>query len=337
VAPSASETEPSGIVSTNPTLHRIATTGTQWHAPRTLTDLAQLRLNKPEARLVAGATDVGLWVTKQFRELGELIFLGDVAELRQIEASDTVLRFGAAVSLEDAWTALVARWPSLGEMARRFAGPPVRHSGTLVGNLANGSPIGDSPPVLMALGASLLLRRGAERRKVALERFYTGYMRNELQPGEFVEAVEVSLETQGQHAEGWQVQAHKISKRFDCDISALSAGFALRLNAGRVAEIRLAWGGMAATVQRSAAAEAAARGQPWTEATLRAAQAALTRDFTPLSDLRASADYRREVAAALLERFWLSTRLDKPMRQSELRVWTNPGSTLAAAREEPQP
>jgi xanthine dehydrogenase small subunit len=299
--------------------------------------LAQLRQDKPEARLVAGATDVGLWVTKQFRELGELIFLGDVAELRQIEASDTVLRIGAAVSLEDAWAALVARWPSLAEMARRFAGPPVRHSGTLVGNLANGSPIGDSPPVLMALGATLVLRRGAEQRRVALERFYIGYMRNELQPGEFVEAVEVSLETQAQRAEGWQVQAHKISKRFDCDISALSAGFALRLDAGRVAEIRLAWGGMAATVQRSAGAEAAALGQAWSEATLRAAQAALATDFTPFSDLRASADYRRAAAAGLLERFWLSTRQDKPVPQSELRVWTSSNATLPAARQEPQP
>jgi xanthine dehydrogenase small subunit len=218
-------------------------------------------------------------------------------------------------------------------MARRFAGPPVRHSGTLVGNLANGSPIGDSAPVLMALGATLVLRRGEVQRRMALEAFYTGYMKNELQAGEFVEAVEVSLETAEAGKPGnpsWQVQAHKISKRWDCDISALSAGFALQLDAeGRVAQIRLAWGGMAATVKRAAAAEAAALGQPWNEATLRAAQAALASDFTPLSDLRASADYRRLAAAGLLERFWLSTRLEDPVPEHELRAAPLGGESTA--------
>jgi xanthine dehydrogenase small subunit len=142
-------------------------------------------------------------------------------------------------------------------------------------------------------------------------------MKNALQPGEFVEAVEVPLQTLGA---GWVTQAHKISKRLDCDISAVSAGFALRLDGERVAEARLAYGGMAATVRRAAGAEAALLGQPWTEATLRAAQAALARDFTPLTDLRASADYRRATAAALLERLWLSTRPHDPVPLEQLRV-----------------
>ena len=287
------------------------------HVPRDLASLARLRADKPEARLVAGATDVGLWVTKQMRPLGELIFLGDVAELRRIEATATALRIGAAVTLEDAWAALVARWPALHEMHRRFAGPPVRHAGTLVGNLANGSPIGDGPPVLIALGAELLLRRGEAQRRLPLQDFYLDYMKNALQPGEFVEAVEVPLQTLGA---SWVAQAHKISKRLDCDISAVSAGFALRLEGERVAEARLAYGGMAATVRRAAGAESALVGQPWTEATLRAAQAALARDFTPLSDLRASADYRRATAAALLERLWLSTRQHDPVPLEQLRV-----------------
>lgn len=289
----------------------------QVHVPRELATLARLRAERPRARLVAGATDVGLWITKQMRELGELIFLGDVAELRRIEVSAEGVRIGAAVTLEDAWATLTRHWPSLHEMHRRFAGPPVRHAGTLVGNLANGSPIGDGAPVLIALGARLVLRHAARQRTLPLQDFYLDYMKNALEPGEFVEAVEVPFQTRDT---GWVTQAHKISKRSDCDISAVSAGFALRLEGDSLAEARLAYGGLAATVRRAAGAEAALVGQPWTEATLRAAQAALARDFSPLTDLRASADYRRTMAAALLERLWLSTRPVDPVPVEQLRV-----------------
>jgi xanthine dehydrogenase small subunit len=285
-------------------------------APRTVADLAARREAQPQATLLAGATDIGLWVNKQFRALPRLIYLGDVKELRTLAEVAGHLRIGAAVTLEDGWAALVQRWPALAEMHRRFAGPPVRHAGTLVGNLANGSPIGDTAPVLIALGAALALRRGEATREIELEDFYLDYMRNRLEPGEFVEAVSVPLPQAG-----WQVQAHKLSKRFDCDISAISAGFALRLEGDRVAEARLAFGGMAAIVKRAAAAEAAIVGQPWTGATLRAAQLALASDFTPLSDLRASAAYRQQAAAALLERLWLSTRPQHPLPLHELRVF----------------
>jgi xanthine dehydrogenase small subunit len=285
-------------------------------APRTLQALAETREQRPDATLLAGATDIGLWVNKQFRPLPQLIYLGDVAELRTIAEVDGALRIGAAVTLEDGWGALVRRWPGLSEMHRRFAGPPVRHAGTLVGNLANGSPIGDTAPVLIALGATLTLRRGAATRELQLEDFYVDYMKNRLERGEFVEAVSVPLPQAG-----WQVQAHKLSKRFDCDISAVSAGFAIRLDADLVAEARLAFGGMAAIVKRAAATEAAIVGQPWTEASLRAAQQALAQDFKPLTDLRASADYRRQSAAALLERLWLSTRPSQPLALHTLRVF----------------
>jgi xanthine dehydrogenase small subunit len=243
-----------------------------------------------------------------------------VTELRQMELTpDHALRFGASVPLEDAWTRLVQHWPALREMHRRFAGPPVRHAGTLVGNLANGSPIGDSAPVLIALGARLRLQRGDVRRELLLEDFQLDYRKNVLQAGEFVESVAVPLDTALPDS-GWQMQAHKISKRFDCDISAISAGLALRLEGDRVADVRLAFGGMAATVRRAAQAEAALRGQPWDEAHLRLAQAALAADFQPLSDLRASATYRLNSAAALLERFWLSTRADQPVPEHLLRL-----------------
>jgi xanthine dehydrogenase small subunit len=285
-------------------------------APRSLAALASQREQQPDATLLAGATDIGLWVNKQFRALRQLIYLGDVAELRTIDDDGATLRIGAAVTLEDGWAALVQRWPALSEMHRRFAGPPVRHAGTLVGNLANGSPIGDTAPVLIALGATLTLRKGQATRELPLQDFYVDYMKNQLGRGEFIEAVCVPLPSPG-----WQVQAHKLSKRFDCDISAVSAGFALRLDGERVAEVRLAFGGMAAIVKRAAATEAAIVGQPWTEATLRAAQAALASDFQPLTDLRASADYRRHAAAALLERLWLSTRPSQPLALHELRVF----------------
>ncbi|NDY90032.1 xanthine dehydrogenase small subunit [Ideonella sp. TBM-1] len=289
-----------------------------WQAPRQLDELARLRLAHPEARLLAGGTDIGLWVTKQFRPLGPLIWLGDVAELQQLQATPDGLEIGAAVPLEDAWAALTHHWPALRPLWRRFAGPPVRHAGTLVGNLANGSPIGDAAPVLMALGAALRLRRGSAERWLALQDFYLGYQQNALQPGEFVQSVRVPWLTapglDSATSRGWTVQAHKVSKRRECDISAVSAGLALQLGPPPapgappvVQDVRLAFGGMAATVRRAAGAEAALRGQPWTPERLAAAQQALDQDFTPLSDLRASAAYRQRVARALLQRLWLAT------------------------------
>ena len=304
------------------------------HAPRDLGSLAALREALPDARLLAGSTDIGLWVSKQFRDLGDLIYLGDVAELRRIDWDGVeqrkALRIGAAVSLEDAWAAIAAQWPALREVALRFAGPPVRHAGTLVGNLANGSPIGDSAPVLMALDARLALRRGARQRVVALDDFYLDYMKNRLEPGEFVESVEIPA------GRATNVRAWKISKRYDCDISALCAGLSLTLDGDRVVDVRLAFGGMAATVRRAPGAEAALRGQRWTEAAVRDAQAALDTDFTPLSDQRASADYRRRAARGLLQRLWLETRPDGAWPQDALRVWAYPADDAGNVLETAQ-
>ncbi len=293
-----------------------------FHAPATLQALAQARERWPHARLLAGGTDVGRWVNKQFKDLGDILYLGAVKELRLIEERGRPedggeLHIGAGTSLERAWCALAARAPALTEVWLRFASPPVRHAGTLVGNLANGSPIGDSAPVLMALDAELLLRRGKQQRRLPLSAFYPGYMKNQLQPGEFVQAVVVPLAALQR-----QLRAYKLSKRFDCDISAVCAGLSIALDGDTVGEVRIAFGGMAATVQRASRAEAALRGQPWTEATLRAAQAALADDFQPLSDLRASAAYRLQVAQNLLRRFWLETRSENPLAPARTRAWT---------------
>jgi xanthine dehydrogenase small subunit len=295
---------------------RYAAGGAELVAPKTLDGFAAERLARPDARILSGCTDIGLWVNKMFRPLPSLLYIGDVDELKRIERVDGVLSIGGAASLEDAWRALVARWPTLTDVWLRFAGVPLRHAGTMGGNIANGSPIGDSAPVLMALGASLVLRRGERVRRIALDDFYTGYMQNRLEPGEFLQAIEVPLA--GAEAE---IRAWKISKRFDCDISALCAGFALGRDGDVVSVARLAFGGMAATVKRAAGAEAAVVGKPWTEATLRAAQQALATDFAPLDDMRASAGYRLQVAQNLLRRLWLETRSEAPLAPAETSVW----------------
>jgi xanthine dehydrogenase small subunit len=300
-------------------LHHVAPNPAQqgrqdhFHAPRTLDDLAALRERKPQARLLAGCTDIGLWVNKMFRDLGDIVYVGEVDELKRIAQADGALQVGAGAPLEDAWSALSAHWPVLNEAWMRFAGPPTRHAGTMGGNVANGSPIGDSAPVLIALGASIRLRRGAATRTMPLEDFYLDYMKNQLQPGEFVTSLSVPLPTPGQ-----QLRAYKISKRYDCDISALFAALAIELDGGRVKSARFAFGGMAAVVKRARGAEAAVAGQPWTEATVQAAMDALDADFTPLTDLRASADYRRQVARGLLKRLWLETAATASV---PTRVW----------------
>jgi xanthine dehydrogenase small subunit len=190
------------------------------------------------------------------------------------------------------------------------------------GNVANGSPIGDSAPVLIALGARIVLRHGTATREMLLEDFYLDYMKNQLKPGEFVAAIRVPLPTAAQ-----RLRAYKISKRYDCDISALFAGLAIELDGQVVKSARFAFGGMAAIVKRARGAEAAVTGQPWSEATVEAAMRALDGDFTPLSDLRASADYRRQVARGLLKRLWLETRTQAPLAQAS--VWAQAATATA--------
>ncbi|WP_021027578.1 xanthine dehydrogenase small subunit [Comamonas sp. B-9] len=288
-----------------------------FHAPASVESLAQLRAALPDARMIGGTTDVALWINKQFRPLGDLIAVGRVAELRRIEERDGMLCIGAGASLESAWAALAQRFPTLTEVWLRFASPPVRHAGTMGGNVANGSPIGDAPPVLMALDAEIELRLGERLRRMPLTDFYVDYMKNQLEPGEWVQGLRVPLAVQAR-----QVRAYKISKRFDCDISALCAGFSLQLDAqGQVETVRLAFGGMAATVRRAAKAEAALLGQAWTAQAVQRAQAALAEDFQPMTDMRASAAYRLKVAQNLLQRLWLETRADAPLPADATTVW----------------
>ena len=271
-----------------------------FHAPRSLDELAQSYLRQPDALLLAGGTDIGLWVTKQLRALPSLIYLGEVTELKQMKEAGVMLEIGAAVRLSDAYAALVAHYPMLDELYRRFASPPIRNSGTLCGNLANGSPIGDSMPILIALGAILKLRRGAETRALALENFYLGYQEKALQPGEFVEAVSVPLPIPGRI-----VASYKISKRIDQDISAVCGAYVLDIDNGHIIAARIAYGGMAATSKRAIQTETMLTGQAWSSSSIEAALPGIAQDFAPLSDMRASAAYRLKVAQNLLKRLYL--------------------------------
>jgi xanthine dehydrogenase small subunit len=250
----------------------------------------------PDATLIAGATDVGLWVTKQLRELSPVAFLGQCEDLRRIERQDDRIRVGAGVTIARLRAAVAESHPSLAELLRRYGSEQVRGAATIGGNIANGSPIGDGPPALIAMGATLHLRRGAERRELPLEDFFLAYGKQDRAPGEFVEAVSFP-------AAAPALRCYKISKRFDQDISALCGCFNLRIENGTVADARIAFGGMAATPKRARAVEAALLGRPWTRATAEAALPAFAQDFAPIDDMRASAGYRLEVARNLLLRY----------------------------------
>lgn len=272
----------------------------RYFAPETKGELAALRLAHPDAVILAGGTDVGLWVTKQHRVLDTVIAIGRVAGLRDIESRDGVLRIGAGVTYTDALEALSALHPSLGVMVTRIGSVQVRNSGTIGGNIANGSPIGDMAPALIALDATLVLRRGDERRHLPIAGLFLAYRRTALQPGEFVERIDVPF-----MPEDAVFGVHKISKRPDQDISAVCGAIRVRVQEGVVTEARIAYGGMAGIPARAVQAEQALVGRAWSEASVRLAMAALAGDFTPLSDMRASAAYRSVVARNLLLKLWL--------------------------------
>jgi len=294
--------------------------GRRFLAPRTLSELLELRAAHPQATILAGNTDVGLWVTKQLRDLPEILYLGNVDELKVIGERDGKIRIGAGASLTDAYRALARHYPELSEMWERFASPPIRNAGTMGGNVANGSPIGDSMPGLIALGASVTLRNRECARTLPMEDLYVAYMKKAMTQDEILEAIEVPLPAK---APGpvLRFRTYKLSKRFDSDISAVCAAFAIELEGDRILGARVAFGGMAATPKRAAAAESALTGAVWNEATARTAMAALAADYAPLGDMRASADYRRQAAQNLVYRFFLETRPEHPLPTSRLSVF----------------
>ncbi len=264
--------------------------------PRDSDELAVWYLANPDATLIAGATDVGLWVTKQLRDLAPVAFLNGVTDLQAIERQGDAVHIGAGVTITDMHEAMRDLHPSFAELLRRYSSVQVRNAATIGGNIANGSPIGDGPPALIALGATLHLRRGDDMRSLPLEQFFLAYRKQDRRPGEFVAGVSIP-------ASAPALRCYKLSKRFDQDISAICGCFNVTVADGVVRAARIAFGGMAGVPKRAALAEAALVGSPWTLATAEAAAVAMAGDFTPLSDMRASAEYRMRTAQNMMIRY----------------------------------
>ncbi|NTI87937.1 xanthine dehydrogenase small subunit [Agrobacterium rhizogenes] len=285
------------------TINMTSSDGDRLIVPGSVSALAQVLADEPKATVVAGSTDVGLWVTKQMRKLDPVVFINHLTDLQKITVDDTGLTIGAGVTYSRAFAAIAEKIPAFANLINRIGGEQVRNMGTIGGNIANGSPIGDTPPPLIALGATVKLRSVAGSRTLPLEDFFIDYGKQDRNPGEFVEGIFVPYPAEDIH-----FAVYKISKRRDEDISALCGAFHLALDqAGNVADIRIAFGGMAGTPKRARTVEAELMGKPWTEATVNAARPAFDADYSPLTDWRATAEYRQLTAKNLLIRFYLET------------------------------
>lgn len=268
--------------------------------PLTLSALAELYDAHPQARLLAGGTDLALEVTQLHRSLPVMIYVGHVAEMKRIEHVDEHIEIGAAVTLTEARDTLTAEYPDFGALLQRFASLQIRNQATLGGNIGNASPIGDLPPLLIAIGARIVLRKGERQRTLALEDYFIDYRVTAREAGEFIEKIIIPRAEPPD-----SLRAYKVSKRLDDDISAVCAAFNLRIDHGIVREARVAFGGMAATPKRARACEAALLGAHWSAASIERACSALAEDFSPLSDFRASKEYRLLIGQNLLRKYFI--------------------------------
>lgn len=280
-------------------------------APANADELANWYAANPDATLVAGGTDVGLWVTKQLRDLPKVAFLNRCADLQWIDVLGDQLRIGAGVTISALLPVLDDYHPHYAAMLRRFASEQVRNVATLGGNIANGSPIGDNAPVLIALGATLHLRKGSTRRNLPIEDFFISYGKQDRAAGEFIEAISLPISAPA-------LRVWKLSKRFDQDISAVLGAFNVTTEGGVVTTARIAFGGMAGTPKRAFATERYITGKPLNNSTLNNASHALSEDFSPLSDMRASAAYRMEMAQAMLRRLGQAEEMPTFVREVEI-------------------
>jgi xanthine dehydrogenase small subunit len=276
-------------------------------APASVQSLAALCEKYPAARIISGATDVGLWITKQFRPLKQIIWTGRAKGFADITENSDRITIGGGATYAEALAILAKHFPDMGEVMTRIGSAQVRASGTIGGNIANGSPIGDMPPMLIALNAKLHLRLGAEQRVISLEDFFIAYGKQDRTAGELVWQIDVPKLVPNQI-----FKAYKISKRFDQDISAVMAAFLFTLNGNRIETVRIAFGGMAATPKRATIAEQALVGKTLTEAL-----GVSLNDYAPIDDMRASAAYRVEAANALLRKALLEAG---GLAQSQTRV-----------------
>ncbi len=269
--------------------------------PTSTEALAKWYLDNPDATLIGGATDVGLWVTKRLQDLPKVAFLNGIDDLKQISVTDHEIRIGAGVTITDLEALMKDHHPSFAAMLRRYSSTQIRNAATIGGNIANGSPIGDGPPALIALGATLHLRRGDSRREMRLEGFFVEYGKQDRMAGEFVEAISIPRQPD-------TLKCYKLSKRFDQDISAVCGCFNITVEGGKITKARIAFGGMAGTPHRAHHVEDALTGKPWDQQTISATRAHFAQDYTPMSDMRASAAYRLETAQNMLTRYYYESQ-----------------------------
>lgn len=267
-------------------------------APSTQVELVNLLKQYPQSRILGGGTDLALEVTQQLKSLGVIIYTGNVVEMQSLEVRQDVLHIGGAVSYSQAMASMESCFPEFAKMITRLGALQVRNQGTFAGNIANASPIGDTPPVLMTLEADLLIDSPSGVSRIPINDFFTGYRQTCLPPGGVITAVEIPLPD----SSAWYRQVYKVSKRLEDDISAVLASIMMKVEEGVIVEARIGFGGMAATPIRVPAVEQALLGQPMTLLGIKKAQQALVEALSPLSDVRASADYRIQVAANLLAR-----------------------------------
>ncbi len=276
--------------------------GGKYFSPASIEDLAMVLSVYPDATILGGGTDVGLWVTKFHIDLPVIVYTGNVEDLHKIRESRVLLEIGAAATYTEAFDALAAFDPSMEDLLKRFSSLHIRNAGTVGGNIANGSPIGDGPPPLIALGAKVVLRSKSGTRMVEMEDFFIAYKKQDRKPGEFVEKLVIP-----KRPDNVLFRVYKLSKRFDQDISAVCGAFALTIEDDEIVAARIAFGGMAGTPHRAHKAERALVGRIWNEEAVEKAMAALDDDYEPMSDARASAEYRRTAARNLLKRFYIET------------------------------
>ncbi|WP_299017703.1 xanthine dehydrogenase small subunit [uncultured Photobacterium sp.] len=282
--------------------------------PTSTDELAKLLLMYPPATIVAGGTDLALEVTQLHNEIETLIDISHVTDMKKVSETDEHIIIGANVPLSDCYNILSQYYPDFGEMLDRFASLQIRNQGTLGGNIANASPIGDTPPLLLALGAHITLRRGNESRTRPIEQTFLSYKKTAILPSEFI--VKISIPKPANHNKFFR--AYKISKRLGDDISTVCGGFNIGIENGMVTSARIAFGGMADIPKRARHCEKSLVGNSWSLETINNAMAALDSDFVPISDLRASAAYRRQTAANMLYRFFI----EQQNPQTETRVTT---------------
>lgn len=271
-----------------------------YFAPKSSAELATKLLENPQATLVAGGTDLALTVTQNLATITDLVYLGDVAELHRLDNNDAEFIIGSAVPYSEFTPMLHEEYHELGEMIERIGSRQIRNNGTLGGNIGNASPIGDMPPALIALGAEITLQRGDVERKISLEDFFVAYKKTLLKESEFIKNIYIPKAKPGQ-----VLKLYKISKRIDDDISAVLAAFFIELKDNVVVTIRIAFGGMAGTPMRAKQCEAALLHKTFNSESIAAAQSALTQDFQPMSDVRASDKYRMKVAQNLIQKCYL--------------------------------